>query len=82
MYYIGVSHRLLRDHECDNGRGMIDLNAATAEQLDGVAQLTGHGFEIVRYREERGRFDAVRHLEEVPGLARKCDGAETQVSVS
>ena len=39
---------------------MIDLNAATAEQLDAVPQLKGHGFEIVRYREESGRFDALR----------------------
>ena len=61
---------------------MLDLNTATAEQLDEVPQLTGHGFEIVRYREERGRFDAVRQLEEVPGLAGKWNGAETQVSVS
>lgn len=29
---------------------MIDLNTATAEELDAVPQLKGHGFEIVRYR--------------------------------
>lgn len=33
---------------------MIDLNTATAEQLDEIAELKGHGFEIVRYRRERG----------------------------
>lgn len=58
---------------------MIDLNTATAGELDAVAPLSGHGFEIVRYREERGRFDEVRQLEEVPGLAGKWDGAEAHV---
>jgi competence protein ComEA len=61
---------------------MFDLNTATAEQLDAVPELKGHGFEIVRYREERGRFGALRQLDEVPGLAGKWDGAETQVNVS
>ncbi len=60
---------------------MIDLNAATAEQLDAVPQLKGHGFEIVRYREERGRFDSLRQLDEVPGLTGKWDGAEAEVGV-
>jgi len=57
-------------------RAVIDLNTATADQLDTIPQLRGHGFEIVRYREDRGRFDAVRQLEEVPGLAGKVDGVE------
>ncbi|HEX8419389.1 MAG TPA: helix-hairpin-helix domain-containing protein [Sphingomonas sp.] len=61
---------------------MIDLNAATAEQLDAVPQLKGHGFEIVRYREERGRFDALRQLDEVPGLTGKWDGAETEIGLA
>ncbi|WP_242182773.1 helix-hairpin-helix domain-containing protein [Sphingomonas sp. CARO-RG-8B-R24-01] len=60
---------------------MIDLNTATAQELDAVSQLKGHGFEIVRYREERGRFDALRQLDEVPGLTGKWDGAETEVEV-
>lgn len=60
---------------------MIDLNTATADDLDGVPQLRGHGFEIVRYRDDRGRFDEVRQLEEVPGLAGKWDGAEEHVAV-
>ncbi|GJE30745.1 helix-hairpin-helix domain-containing protein [Methylobacterium oxalidis] len=33
---------------------MLDLNMATAEELDSVAALQGHGFEIVRYREGTG----------------------------
>jgi competence protein ComEA len=61
---------------------MIDLNSATAEQLDTVPELKGHGFEIVRYREERGRFEKLRQLDEVPGLAGKWDGAERMVAVS
>lgn len=60
---------------------MIDLNAATAEQLDAVPQLKGHGFEIVRYREERGRFDSLRQLDEVPGLTGKWNGAEAEIGV-
>lgn len=63
------------------GTLMINLNSATAAELDEVPQLSGHGFEIVRYRDERGRFDEVGQLEEVPGLAGKWDGAEASLSV-
>lgn len=51
----------------------LDINAATAEQIDTLPALSGHGFEIVRYRKERGRFDALRQLDEVPGLAGKFE---------
>ena len=61
---------------------MIDLNAASAEDLDAVPELAGHGFEIVRYREDRGGFQEVRQLEEVPGLAGKWSGAESKVRVA
>ena len=60
---------------------MLDLNTATADELDAVPQLKGHGFEIVRYREERGRFDAVRALEEVPGLSGKWEGAAARLRI-
>lgn len=60
---------------------MLDLNTATAEEIDGVPGLKGHGFEIVRYREERGQFDSLRQLEEVPGMAGKTDGLEGSVRV-
>ena len=49
----------------------VDINAASAEELDQVPELKGHGFEIVRYREERGRFSELRQLDEVPGLSGK-----------
>lgn len=58
---------------------MIDLNTATAAELDGVELLRGHGFEIVRYREERGLFTSLRQLDEVPGLAQKTDGVEAHL---
>lgn len=58
---------------------MIDLNTASAEELDGIPALKGHGFEIVRYREERGSFDALRQLDEVPGMAGKADGLENHL---
>ncbi|MER2264638.1 ComEA family DNA-binding protein [Methylobacterium oxalidis] len=60
---------------------MLDLNTATAEELESVPALQGHGFEIVRYREERGRFTSLRQLDEVPGLSGKADGIEDQVTV-
>ncbi len=60
---------------------MIDLNTATADELDDIQGLRGHGFEIVRYREERGRFTSLRQLDEVPGLAGKTDGVGAHVSV-
>ena len=49
----------------------LDLNDATQQQLDAIDGLAGHGFEIVRCREERGRFTSLRELNEVPGLASK-----------
>ncbi|MBV1687756.1 helix-hairpin-helix domain-containing protein [Novosphingobium sp. G106] len=49
------------------------MNRATAAELDAVPCLKGHGFEIVRYREERGRFAQVRQLDEVPGLSGKVE---------
>ena len=60
---------------------MIELNAATADELDQVPALKGHGFEIVRYREERGRFTSLRQLNEVPGLAGKVDEIDAAVTV-
>ena len=58
---------------------MIDINTASAEEIDSVPELKGHGFEIARYRDERGRFDALRQLEEVPGLAGKVAGLEGKI---
>lgn len=52
---------------------MININIATADELDAVDCLKGHGFEIVRYREERGSFTDVRQLDEVPGLSGKVE---------
>lgn len=53
----------------------LDLNSASQDELDAIDGLAGHGFEIVRYRKERGHFTALRQLEEVPGLAGKTDDA-------
>ena len=60
---------------------LLDVNAASAAELDEVPELKGHGFEIVRYREERGGFEALRQLDEVPGLAGKTDGVERRLRV-
>jgi DNA uptake protein ComE-like DNA-binding protein len=49
----------------------IDLNQADQDQLDGIEELKGHGYEIVRFREERGGFTDPRQLDEVPGLTGK-----------
>lgn len=51
----------------------VNINEADAVELDGVDGLRGHGFEIVRYREERGRFESLRQLDEVPGMSGKAD---------
>ncbi len=56
--------------------GRVDVNAASAAELDAVPALKGHGYEIVRYREERGGFTALRQLDEVPGLVGKTDGLD------
>ena len=52
---------------------LVNVNTADQDELDSVAGLKGHGFEIVRYREERGRFTDLRQLDEVPGLSGKID---------
>ncbi len=54
---------------------VVNVNEADQATLDAYPPLAGHGFEIVRYREERGRFTALRQLDEVPGLAGKLDDA-------
>ncbi len=54
-------------------RQPVNVNTATQEEIDAVEGLKGHGYEIVRYREERGRFTEFRQLDEVPGLAGKTD---------
>ncbi len=60
---------------------MIDINIATAEEIDRILLLSGHGFEIVRYREERGGFKELRQLDEVPGLAGKTEGIASVVKI-
>ena len=53
----------------------LDINQAAQAEIDAVDGLKGHGHEIVRYREERGKFTSLRQLDEVPGLAGKLDDA-------
>ena len=60
----------------------LDLNTATAAELDGIPALKGHGYEIVRYREERGRYTSLRQLNEVPGLTGKADNLEDLLTVT
>jgi len=64
-----------------NEPSSVNVNTASADELDAVPGLRGHGFEIVRYRGERGRFTDLRQLEEVPGLAGKVDGSRAALSV-
>ena len=49
----------------------VNVNTADQATLDAFGPLAGHGYEIVRYREDRGRFTELRQLDEVPGLAGK-----------
>ena len=60
---------------------MININTATATEIDAVPQLQGHGYEIVRYREERGHFTSLRQLNEVPGMVGRADGLESVLTV-
>jgi competence protein ComEA len=62
-------------------KDLVNVNTATAEQLDAIPTLRGHGFEIVRYRQERRGFTDLRQLEEVPGLAGKVDGVDAALTV-
>lgn len=59
----------------------IDLNTASADEIDAVPALKGHGPEIVRYREERGGFSNLRQLDEVPGLAGKTDDLDGEITI-
>lgn len=59
----------------------VDINSATAEDLDKIPQLNGHGFEIVRYRGEHGRFTELRQLEEVPAMAGQTEGLEATLYI-
>jgi len=66
---------------CERAAMPVNINQATPEELDGVAGLEGHGFEIARYREERGSFTSLRQLAELPGLASRNDFDELDLSV-
>ena len=60
----------------------LNINTATAADLDAIDGLSGHGFEIARYRDERGRFNDLRQLDEVPGLSGKVsDETKARLSV-
>jgi competence protein ComEA len=61
---------------------MLNVNRATADELDAIPALKGHGFEIVRYREERGGFTDLRQLDEVPGLTGKHDAAAAALCIA
>jgi competence protein ComEA len=60
---------------------LVNVNTASAEELDAIPALEGHGFEIVRYRGERGRFTDLRQLDEVPGLTGKADDGRASLTV-
>ena len=53
----------------------VNVNKADRDELDAIDGLAGHGFEIVRYRDERHGFTDLRQLDEVPGLSGKIDQA-------
>lgn len=59
----------------------VDINTASVQELDTLPELKGHGYEIVRYREERGGFTELRQLDEVPGLTGKADNLDDVLRV-
>ncbi len=69
------------EDEALDDRSFVNVNTASADDLDAVPGLEGHGFEIVRYRGERGRFTDLRQLDEVPGLAGKADDGRASLTV-
>lgn len=49
--------------------GMVSLNSATAEELDGLPGVgPALAQQIVRYREQNGPFVSIDQLDEVPGI--------------
>lgn len=64
------------------GRNSRSHEVRTAEKLDALPPVEGHGHDIVRYREERDRFTGLRQLDEVPGLSDESDGVGDQVEVA
>jgi competence protein ComEA len=60
---------------------ILNINTATAEEIDGIEMLKVQGFEIVRYRDERGGFTSLRQLDEVSGLSGKTDSAAEFLSI-
>lgn len=54
----------------------MNINTADQAAIDAHPALAGHGYELVRYREDRGGFTDLRQLDEVPGLAGKLDDAQ------
>lgn len=59
---------------------LATLNMATAGKLEAVPVLNGHGFEIIFYHVERGRFTSRRQRDEVPRLTGKTEGAARMCS--
>ena len=57
---------------------MIDINSASAAEIDVVDQLRAMASRSFKPR--AARFGAVRQLEEVPGLAGKVAGLEDALS--
>jgi competence protein ComEA len=59
----------------------VKVNAADQEEIDAIDGLRGHGFEIVRYGEARGRFTGLGQLDDVPGLSGKVDDAHAALEI-
>jgi len=55
---------------------VLNINTATADELDSIPLIKGRGYEIVQYRGERGGFASLRQLDEVPSLSGKIDGID------
>ena len=47
---------------------MISLSAADFDELRGLGMSVTQAKRVIRYRDERGGFDSVDELDEVPGL--------------
>ncbi|MGG7219720.1 helix-hairpin-helix domain-containing protein [Bacillus sp. ATD] len=58
--------------QSDGGKGVVNINTATLEQLQGISGVGPSKAEaIIAYREENGRFQTIEDITKVSGIGEK-----------